>query len=148
MTGKREDISRTTHHNDQNCGKDRDGANPREPGDLLEFPDTGKEYDNDGGDESEPIGAKGMVGQGVQSSRNTDDSRASTDDISRDEQKAHYLLDDDTAHKFRHVGNTVAARVRVTEVALDDGAVGVEECPSDDVDGTGKGSQRVHGCWD
>jgi hypothetical protein len=58
------------------------------------------------------------------------------------------LFDHFSTHQGSHIGNGMAACMILSELAQDQCAPGIQELPAKNVDGAGKGAQRVHGGWD
>lgn len=84
-----------------------------------------------------------MVGQGVQPRGGTHDAGRHADGVRDEEENADDLFEPGPTDNVRHVCDRVAPCVVVPEVALHDGAVGVQGLPAQDVDGAGEGAEGV-----
>ena len=86
-----------------------------------------------------------MIRQGVECDRRAKDAGCTDNSIGHEEEDADDLLQPLTADNIGHVGDGVAPGVVVAEVALNNGAVGVEELPAQNVDGTWQSTEDIHG---
>lgn len=86
-----------------------------------------------------------MKRERVQCRRDANDSRGSADDVGGQEKETNNLLGNGPANKKRHVRDGMAAGVSITEVALYDGAVRVEEGQTDDDHSAREGAEGAHG---
>lgn len=135
-------------HDDEDGDEDGYEARPRQPRDLLKLPHAGEYKHRRRRNQHERVGADSMVRQGVQTHRRPKDARGPHDGKCDEEEDADDLAQPGPADDVGHVGDGVATCVPVAEVALQDGAVGVEELPAEDVDGAGEGAEDVHGRGD
>lgn len=86
-----------------------------------------------------------MVRERIERNRRPKDSRSTDNGKGDEEDDPHEFSQPDTADLLSHVGDGVAACVRVAKVSLHDCAVGVEGLPADHVDGTREGAEDEHG---
>lgn len=85
-----------------------------------------------------------MVREGVESNRSSEDARGTNYSVCDKEQDPDQFFQPNAANDIGHVSDGVAASVGVAEVALDDGAVCVQELPTQHVNGTGQGTKDEH----
>lgn len=131
-------------HYDEDRNEDGDKSSPGDPCNLLELTNTRTNTNHNRGDDGEVVRAERVIGQCIQCSGNTHHSRSSDNNKSNQEEDAGNLLDDPAANQLAHVSDTVASRVVVSKLALDECTPGVQALPSQNVNSTWECAERVH----
>ncbi|KAI6755366.1 hypothetical protein HG531_004472 [Fusarium graminearum] len=132
-------------HDDENSNIDGQKARPCEPSNILKLADTCQNKNSDCRNKHKPISADGMVRQHIESHRCTKDTGCADDGVCDEEKNSNDLLEPCTADNIGHVGDGMAACMRIAKVALDNGAVRVQSLPAKDIDRTGKCTEDEHG---
>lgn len=131
-------------HDNENCNVYRQKAGPCQPRNFLELASTGKDKYCHSCHQHEVIGADGVVREGIESNRGAKNPRCANNSIGDEKQNANNLLQPNTTNNIGHVCDGVAASMRVAEIALDDGAICVQELPAQHIDSTGQSTQDKH----
>jgi len=135
-------------HNDEHSNEHRKEASPGDPRYLLELAHASARSDHECCNDGKVVRAKRVLGQGVECCGDAHHARCTDDDEGNEEENSCDLFYDLSTNELAHVGNGMAAWMVVAELALDERAPCVQSLPSEDVDRTWEGTERVHGGWD
>lgn len=93
---------------------------------MRELAHTSTHRNDNRPDEREPDGTDSMQRQGIECGRHANDTRCRDNHITNRKQEANKLLHDRSANHLGHIGDGVAARIGIAEVALHNSAISIE----------------------